>query len=175
MGENVASAYGHLKISMRLLLITNLYPPQELGGYGRCMADFAWGLQQRGHTVQVISSDAPYLGPSTAGPSAEAVDRRLKLKGSFQGGVSEMHDPAARAAVDAHNWSLLSQWLCQVEWDGVLLGNLDLLGTNLLAPLLSSGLPLPSHRLRHTALSTRAGQKAAATRFWLPVMQYGSA
>ena len=31
---------------MRLLLITNLYPPQELGGYGRCMADFAWGLQR---------------------------------------------------------------------------------------------------------------------------------
>ena len=29
---------------MQLLLITNLYPPQELGGYGRCMADFAWGF-----------------------------------------------------------------------------------------------------------------------------------
>ena len=28
---------------MQLLLITNLYPPQELGGYGRSMADFAWG------------------------------------------------------------------------------------------------------------------------------------
>ena len=40
---------------MRLLLITNLYPPQELGGYGRCMADFAWGLQQRGHTIQVLT------------------------------------------------------------------------------------------------------------------------
>ena len=50
---------------MRLLLITNLYPPQELGGYGRCMADFAWGLQQRGHTIQVLSSHAPYLGPTT--------------------------------------------------------------------------------------------------------------
>ena len=67
---------------MQLLLITNLYPPQELGGYGRCMADFAWGLQQRGHILQVISSDAPYLGPSSAGPSGEPVDRRLQLKGS---------------------------------------------------------------------------------------------
>ena len=80
---------------MRLLLITNLYPPQELGGYGRCMADFAWGLQKRGHTLQVISSDAPYLGPSNAGPSGEPVDRRLQLKGSFQGGLKQLHEPAA--------------------------------------------------------------------------------
>ena len=69
---------------MRLLLITNLYPPQELGGYGRCMADFAWGLQERGHSLQVISSDAPYLGPSSSGPSAEPVDRRLRLKAVFK-------------------------------------------------------------------------------------------
>ena len=33
---------------MNLLVVTNLYPPQELGGYGRSMADFIWGLQQRG-------------------------------------------------------------------------------------------------------------------------------
>ena len=119
---------------MRLLLITNLYPPQELGGYGRCMADFAWGLQQRGHTLQVISSDAPYLGPSSSGPSSEPVDRRLQLKGSFQGGVSQLQDPAVRKAVDANNKALLVHWLGQGPWDGILLGNLDLLGTELLDP-----------------------------------------
>ena len=54
---------------MRLLLITNLYPPQELDGYGRCMADFAWGLQERGHSLQVITSDAPYLGPAAQDPA----------------------------------------------------------------------------------------------------------
>ncbi|MBM5786131.1 MAG: glycosyltransferase family 4 protein, partial [Cyanobacteria bacterium K_DeepCast_35m_m1_288] len=66
---------------MDLLLVTNLYPPQELGGYGRCMADFCWGLLQLGHRVQVISSDAPYLGPSGPGPSGEPVSRCLTLKG----------------------------------------------------------------------------------------------
>ena len=130
---------------MRLLLITNLYPPQELGGYGRCMADFAWGLQQRGHTLQVLSSDAPYLGSSSAGPSAEPVDRRLHLKGSFQGGVHQLQDPAARAIIDAHNQALLKHWLGQGSWDGILLGNLDLLGTEMLDPLLASGLPLLHH------------------------------
>ena len=130
---------------MRLLLITNLYPPQELGGYGRCMADFAWGLQQRGHTLQVLSSDAPYLGPSTAGPGGESVDRRLLLKGSFEGGVHQLHEPKARAAIDANNRALLTHWLGQGSWDGILLGNLDLLGTELLNPLLASGLPLLHH------------------------------
>ena len=130
---------------MKLLLITNLYPPQELGGYGRCMADFAWGLQKRGHTLQVLSSDAPYLGPSTPGPSAEPVDRRLQLKGSFEGGVHQLQEPTARAAVDSNNRSLLIHWLGQGAWDGILLGNLDLLGTELFEPLLASGLPLLHH------------------------------
>ena len=73
---------------MRLLLITNLYPPQELGGYGRCMADFCWGLQRRGHQLQVICNNADYLGvPSKIGPSGEPVARDLKLKGDFCNGV----------------------------------------------------------------------------------------
>ena len=130
---------------MRLLLITNLYPPQELGGYGRCMSDFAWGLLQRGHTLQVISSDAPYLGPSSAGPNGEPVDRRLQLKGSFQGGVHQLQEPAARTEVDANNRALITHWLDQGAWDGILLGNLDLIGTELLPPLLASGLPLLHH------------------------------
>ena len=130
---------------MRLLLINNLYPPQELGGYGRCMADFAWGLQQRGHTLQVLSSDAPYLGPSSNGPSSEPVDRRLQLKGSFHRGVHHMQEPVARAAVDANNKALVNHWLLQGSWDGILLGNLDLLGTELLDHLLASGLPVLHH------------------------------
>ena len=52
-------------IGMNLLVVTNLYPPQELGGYGRSIADFVWGLQELGHSIQVLSSDAPYLGASS--------------------------------------------------------------------------------------------------------------
>ena len=50
---------------MNLLVVTNLYPPQELGGYGRSIADFVWGLKERGHNIQVLSSDAPHLGSSS--------------------------------------------------------------------------------------------------------------
>ena len=72
----------------------NQSPPQELGGYGRSIADFAWGLK-RHHTIQVLSSDTPDLGLSTdKGPSGENVNRRLKLKGTYSGGVKHIEDIA---------------------------------------------------------------------------------
>ena len=130
---------------MRILVVTNLYPPQELGGYGRAMADFVWGLKQRGHQLQVVTSDAPYLGSGGMGPSGEPVDRRLQLKGSFEGGVKQLEDVAARQRVDQANTQLLRNWLQTGHWDGVLLGNLDLLEADLLPVLLEAGIPLLHH------------------------------
>ena len=124
---------------MNLLVVTNLYPPQELGGYGRSIADFVWGLRGRGHCIQVLSSDTPHLGASsTLGPSGEAVDRRLQLKGSYEGGIRTMQDPQQREAVDQANATIIRGWLNSQKWDGILLGNLDLLGPELLQPLLEA-------------------------------------
>ena len=130
---------------MNILLVSNLYPPQELGGYGRCMADFAWGLLQRGHRLRVLSSDAPYLGPSAAGPCGEPVNRRLQLKGNFERGVSLLRNPQQCAGVDQHNRRVLAEELAAAPTDALLLGNLDLLGPELLAALLEPGLPLLHH------------------------------
>ena len=131
---------------MRLLVVTNLYPPQELGGYGRSIADFVWGLQQRGHQIQVISSDAPHLGAGDGrGPSGEPVDRRLQLKGTYEGGVQPLQDPAQRQAIDRANASLLQHWLHNGSWDGALVGNSDLLGPELLSPLIAAGIPVQHH------------------------------
>ena len=130
---------------MRLLLITNLYPPQELGGYGRCMADFSWGLLQRKHQVQVICSDAPYLGNGGNGPNGEPVSRCLQLKGSFESGVNLEQNPQRCHAINLANAAQLGHWLSQGRWDGVLLGNLDLLGAELLPVLLEGNIPVLHH------------------------------
>jgi glycosyltransferase involved in cell wall biosynthesis len=134
---------------MRVLVVTNLYPPQELGGYGRSIADFVWGLLQRGHELQVLSSDAPYLNPpgtasAAVGPSGEPVHRGLQLKGTYQGGVQPLADSAARAAIDEANAALLRTWLGR-GFDAVLLGNLDLLGVELLPVLLEAGIAVLHH------------------------------
>ena len=131
---------------MNLLVVTNLYPPQELGGYGRSIADFVWGLLELGHSIQVLSSDAPHLGASTdLGPSEEAVDRRLQLKGSYEGGVRPLQDQQQRQAIDQANAALIRDWLKKQRWDGILLGNLDLLGPELLTPLLEAGCIVQHH------------------------------
>ena len=131
---------------MRLLLITNLYPPQELGGYGRCMADFCWGLKQRGHQLQVICNDASYLGSaSKTGPCGEPVARELLLKGDFCNGVHLMQNEPEQQAVDQHNQAVIQRYLENNRWDGILLGNLDLLGVGFLHWLLSHTLPVLHH------------------------------
>jgi len=130
---------------MKLLVVTNLYPPQELGGYGRSIADFVWGLKERGHQVQVLCSDAGYLGPGGDGPSGEPVDRGLMLKGDYQQGVRIFGDPIAIAEIDRMNAQLLKGWLDQGSWEGILVGNLDLLGFGLLDHLLGLGIPVLQH------------------------------
>ena len=108
------------------------------------MADFAWGLQQRGHKIQVLSN-APYLGEDSSGPSGEPVDRRLMLKGSFHNGVEHLQDSSMKHQIDINNRNFLNNWIQRRSWDGILIGNLDLLGPELLEPLLSSRLPLLHH------------------------------
>lgn len=130
---------------MKLLVVTNLYPPQELGGYGRAISDFVRGLAHRGHYLQVICHDAPYLGSSTSvGPCGERVSRTLKLKGSYYRGVHITDDPLACIAVDQHNAAIIRS-LANAKWDGLLLGNIDLIGPEILPALLHLKIPIVHH------------------------------
>ena len=130
-------------MGLQLLLVTNLYPPQELGGYGRSMADFRWALERLGHKVTAVSSDAAYLGPIQQ-PELR-VARGLKLKGSFKNGVKLINDPIICAEIELKNSQFLENVLKQSAWDGVLLGNIDLLGLGSVQPLLNQGIPVLHH------------------------------
>ena len=41
---------------MRVLLVTNLFPPDTLGGYELLAADLARSLRARGHDVQILTT-----------------------------------------------------------------------------------------------------------------------
>lgn len=41
---------------MRVLFLTNLYPPFEGGGYGQLCQEVAEGLKQRGHSIAIVTS-----------------------------------------------------------------------------------------------------------------------
>ena len=112
------------------------------------MADFAWGLLQCGHHVEV-HSNAPYLQSEAlafaeVGPSGEPVDRRLVLKGSYQNGVSMITEPSQCAAIDRTNRSVVKD-VFKAPWDGVLVGNIDLMGPEILSILNSTSAPILHH------------------------------
>ena len=156
---------------MKILVVTNLYPPQNLGGYGRCLQDFTLSLCERGHTLLVVCADAPYLLDSSADSSnslntadSPAVVRTLQLKGSYENGISFISDPAVCRSIDQQNVHALSE-LLGTSWDVALVGNLDLLGPYLLNYLTYSGLhvfhhhgfinpPFPYSSIQHPELYT---------------------
>jgi len=61
---------------MRMLVLTNLYPPHHMGGYEMRCAEAVAGLRDRGHEVRVLSS------VYKTGPAAEPpIERRLHFHG----------------------------------------------------------------------------------------------
>ena len=83
---------------MRILVVTNLFPPYVLGGYEILCSQVVDRLRAHGHTVHVITSD------HGAGPDREAfpgVSRVLKLYAPFSRRAGlERH---RRLAADAWN------------------------------------------------------------------------
>ena len=103
------------------------------------------GPDAAGIYIQVLCADVPHLGDSGNGPSGEPVSRCLTLKGSFEGGVQLDQNPERCRAKDAANQNWMRHWLSQRDWDGVLVGNIDLLGLEILQPLIDAAMPLLHH------------------------------
>ena len=72
----------HIHNLMRILVVTNLYPPHYVGGYELRCRDITEALQQRGHVVQVLTSNHTLPGVQDETRSY-GVERTLKLHGFF--------------------------------------------------------------------------------------------
>jgi len=130
----------------RVLVVTNIFPPQELGGYGRKMFEFSRHLSIRGHSVRVLSADLPTLAkaPSNEESALEpSVSRTLKLLGSWQKGRPvALEDPVRIMDIDEHNQRTLNEAMDEFRPDIVFAGNLDFLGVGILNTALGRGLPV---------------------------------
>jgi glycosyltransferase involved in cell wall biosynthesis len=130
----------------RILVITNLFPPQELGGYGRKMWEFSAGLRARGHEIRVLTADQPSLGkpPTPEEADMEAlVSRTLPLLGAWKGGAAvsleDRSEVGARArAIVARVGEALREFRPEVA----LLGNMDFLEHLAVETVLRSGIPV---------------------------------
>ncbi|MBN2859033.1 MAG: glycosyltransferase family 4 protein [Sphaerochaetaceae bacterium] len=94
---------------MRILIISNLYPPHVLGGYEILCGQVVGHLTARGHEVHVLTSDF------RDGTSGEDVTRSLKVYQDFEKSASFMRTARMRTA--RHNWKETMKLLREREFD----------------------------------------------------------
>ncbi len=154
----------------RIVVVTNLFPPEELGGYGRMMWEFAFGLRARGHEVLILTGDASYLRktPTEDEITLEAqVSRTLRLLGEWREGVTRAVDtPQELAKLAAANARTVVQAARDFRADLILLGNSDFLGIDLLNAALAAGLPV-LHALANAAPGYLPAAQPSSPRYWV--------
>ena len=133
-------------VSRRILVVTNLFPPQELGGYGRKIWEFSAALVDRGHEVLILTSDSPYL--LKAADDSEMVleskvCRILNLTGEWKDGKTTTVGTSAEQYNKIQtNAAIVSKKVNEFIPDFVLLGNLDFLGVDLVLKLIDMRIPV---------------------------------
>jgi len=129
-----------------ILVVTNLFPPQEMGGYGRKIWEFSNGLIKRGHRLKILTGDAPYLqkSPDAGEPDLEPlVQRSLVLQGEWKNGKTRQLGDLAflRHTAEANKEKVLEA-VVSFKPDFVLLGNFDFLGVDILRALIAEKMPV---------------------------------
>jgi glycosyltransferase involved in cell wall biosynthesis len=154
----------------KILLVTNLFPPEELGGYGRMMWEFARGLVERAHDVHILCGSAAYL-KKTPGEDEKALETRvtrgLRLQGEWKDGITRaLGGPAQLAAIAQGNAERVVRTARDMGAELVLVGNLDFLGVDFLQALLRAGFPV-----LHALANARPGYEVADAprdpRYWV--------
>ncbi|HUY35236.1 MAG TPA: glycosyltransferase family 4 protein [Pirellulales bacterium] len=121
---------------MRVLALSNLYPPDVIGGYELCCRQVVDGLLQRGHDVRVLTS-----APRAPCPGEPHVARSFKLTNCYDASFILRSNATVRAMweaesnlVNAFNVHALTSALAHFEpqvvylWNLVGLGGLGLVG-----------------------------------------------
>ncbi|MFL5844066.1 MAG: glycosyltransferase family 4 protein [Solirubrobacteraceae bacterium] len=115
---------------MRILTITNLYPPDVIGGYEIGCRQMVEALRRRGHTVEVVTSTPRWPVPAMAG-----VERSLRAtewytrgeRGQVDAGVARVMDVQARGVM-AGNVQVITEAIARVCPDVVYLWNVMHIG-----------------------------------------------
>ena len=124
---------------MRLSFVSNLYPPNVVGGYERLCFEVASAFAARGHDVHVLASGH---GGGTAEYPGQTIRRTLRLLAGEQIYDPFPGDAAARDAVNRANLDALRDALAEARPDAVFAWNLFFLDRSFLAALGGCGLPV---------------------------------
>lgn len=115
---------------MRILFLSNLYPPNVVGGYERLCHEMATALAERGHAVCVLTSD---YGDAREDYPGQEIRREWRLPT----GMGDIYAPFAgsageRAAIDRANIARLETAVSDWQPEVVFVWNLYFLDAGLL-------------------------------------------
>lgn len=124
---------------MRILFLSNLYPPNVVGGYEQLCFEMAGALAARGHQIAVLTSD--YGGRIAAYP-----DQQIRRQWKLLVGKSAIYEPfggsaGEKQAIVAHNVACLEQQVKDFAPDVLFVWNLFFLDASLLQAIRRQGLP----------------------------------
>jgi glycosyltransferase involved in cell wall biosynthesis len=115
---------------LRILVLSNLYPPDYIGGYELCCRQVVDGLLGRDHDVRVLTTT-----PRVPCPAEEHVDRSFKLTNCYDAycilrsqRLTRRMWEASGNLVDAHNVQVLLTALEEFRPDVVYLWNIAGIG-----------------------------------------------
>ena len=125
---------------MRILLISNIFPPGFIGGYELGALDVARGLQKCGHEVLVLTSD--YFPDDENQMLDVPTERVLQCTEPSRALVTERSNIERGLCVNSHNLRMLVRTILRFSPDRVLCFNLVGLGVlGIIRYLVSVGLP----------------------------------
>lgn len=125
---------------MRILSLSNLYPPHAYGGYEWTCFDTMQRFVENGHDVSVLTSDATVEG--AAGPDAHQVDRSLESWWDWRWQIPAQSAPREVLRRELRNLARLRRALHRSRPDVVSVWHMGGLSLSLLAEVERRRLPM---------------------------------
>lgn len=122
---------------MKILVLSNLYPPHEIGGYELRCRDIVERLAERGHNVKVLTSD--HYVPGRSGINQPHVDRHLRINGMYGHSWLPIHK---LRELEKHNHQTLELTIREFEPDLIHIWNMGGVSKSLLHRLEAGNIPV---------------------------------
>lgn len=125
---------------MRVLVLSNLYPPNAMGGYELSCRDVVDRWRTRGHEVTVLTTRGAVQG--VVEPATEEPHVRRELDWYWAEHAFLRPPPRARLVLEQHNHARLQAALREVRPDVVSVWHMGGMSLSLLTALDDSGVPV---------------------------------
>ncbi len=120
---------------MKILVVSNLYPPHAIGGYEERCRQITEGLAARGHEMRVLTSHHGLPAPDV---DDQGIHRQLRVHGFFGHPWLGMRD---LYGLEKHNHAALRAQIAEFKPDLVHVWNLGGISKSLILTLRDIGLP----------------------------------